>query len=83
LSKNKKKKKQLSDLEKRFFADSIFLKGVHYYFRSLHRLLIILLNKKMISDPFEKDIELRFNNRFRIFKNVLYLKKLTHETYLK
>jgi hypothetical protein len=56
---------------------------VHYYFRSLHRLLVILMQRKLINDPFEKDIELRFNNRFRIFKNVLFLKKLSHETYLK
>lgn len=65
-------------MEKKYLSDSVFLKGVHYYFRSLHRLLIILLNRKLIEDPFEKDIELRFNNRFRIFKNVLFLKKLNH-----
>ena len=59
------------------------MKGLHFYFRSFFRLLILLINKKHIVDPFANELQIRFNNRFRIFKNVLFLKKLTYETYVK
>ena len=83
LGKNKKKKKQLTDLQKRFLSDSIYLKGLHYYFRAFYRLLVILINRKFIVDPFADSLELRINNRFRVFKNVLFLKKLNFETFKK
>lgn len=83
LGKNKKKKKQLTDLQKKFLSDSIYLKGIHYYFRAFFRLLVILINRKFIIDPFADTLELRINNRFRVFKNVLFLKKLNFETFKK
>lgn len=46
----------LSDLEKKFLADSIFKKGLHYYIRSFERVLIILINQKHITDPFEDNL---------------------------
>lgn len=81
--KNRKKKKQLSELQKKFLADSLFVKGLHYYFRAYYRLLIVLGNRKLIVDPFESQLELRISNRFRIFKNVLFIKKITYQLYVK
>jgi hypothetical protein len=83
LGKNKKKKKLLTDMQKRFLSDSIYLKGLYYYFRAFYRLLVVLINRKFIVDPFTESLELRINNRFRVFKNVLFLKKLNFETFQK
>ena len=59
----------------------MFKKGLHYYFRALNRIMFVLLNRKLILDPFENSLELKFSNRFRIFKNALFIRKLTYETY--
>ena len=80
---NKKQKKHLSEGEKRFLADSLFLKGLHYYIRAFYRLLVLLISRGHINDPFKSSQELRINNRFRIFKNIMFLKKLNHETFEK
>jgi len=45
--------------------------------------MVILINKKYIIDPFEEELEIRINNRFRIFKGIMFMKKLTYETYSK
>jgi hypothetical protein len=73
----------MSESEKRFLADSLFLKGVHYYFRSFYRVLVILIARGHIADSFKTTQKLRMNNRFRIFKNVMFLKKLDHSTFEK
>lgn len=62
-------------------SDALFKKGLHFYFRSLNRIMFVLLNRKLIFDPFENSLELKFSNRFRIFKNALFIRKLTYETY--
>ena len=64
-------------------ADSIFLRGLHYYFRSFYRVLILLIARGHLTDPFKTSQELRINNRFRIFKNVMFMKKLNNETFEK
>jgi hypothetical protein len=53
---NKNKKKKISDGSRKYFADAIFKKGLHYYVRSLHRLLFVMVNRKLIENPFEENL---------------------------
>ncbi len=76
-----KQKKKLGEVERVFLSDAMFKKGLHFYFRALNRIMFVLLNRNLIFDPFENSLELKFSNRFRIFKNALFIRKLTYETY--
>lgn len=80
---NNKKKKKINEATRKFFTDSIFKKALHYYVRSLHRIFFILVHRKLMENPFVENLKLRINNRFRIFKNVFFVRTLDYDQYLR
>lgn len=49
---NNKKKKKISEANRKYFTDTVFKKALHYYVRSIHRLLFVMVNRKLIENPF-------------------------------
>ena len=80
---NKKLKKKMNENSKRMFADIIFKQALHLYSRSLFRIICLLHHRNLVPNPFEASEETRVNNRFRIFKNVMFLKPIVYEDYRK
>lgn len=77
------KKKKLSLTQKKFFYDYLFCKAQQLYNKGISRLSYMLLTKNIIKNKNdEKTYKNRFNNRFKIFKNVYYVKLLAYEEYL-
>jgi hypothetical protein len=76
-----KKKKKVAETSRKYFSDAIFKKALHYYVRSFHRILFVLVSRGLIENPFEEHLESRIKNRFRIFKNVYFVRTITYEQY--
>lgn len=53
---NNKKKKKISETSRKYFTDCVFKKALHYYVRSLHRLLFVLVHRKLIENPFAENL---------------------------
>lgn len=72
--------KKLTDFERRFFFESIYYKGLQFYFKALSRFSFFLYKKGFIK-IFNNDetFETRFNHRFRIFEKCYFIKKLDFE----
>ena len=73
----------MNENSKRMFADIIFKQALHLYSRSLFRIICLLHHRNLVPNPFEASEETRVNNRFRIFKNVMFLKPIVYEDYKK
>lgn len=80
---NNKKKKKVPEATRKYFTDSIFKKALHYYVRSIHRLLFVLVQRKLMENPFSENLETRIKNRFRIFKNVYFVRTIDYEQYVR
>lgn len=80
---NNKKKKKVSEATRKYFTDSIFKKALHYYVRSIHRLLFVLVHRKLMENPFSENLEVRIKNRFRILKNVYFVRTIDYEQYVR
>lgn len=76
-------KKKMSDNSKKMFADIFFKRALHLYFGALFKLISVLHNRKHLENQFEEDEEVRIKNRFRIFKNVFFVKYIEYEDYRK
>lgn len=55
---NTKKKKKVSQAGRKYFTDAIFKKALHYYVRSFHRILFIMVNRKLLPNPFSENMEI-------------------------
>ena len=76
-----KKMKKLTEFERRFFFESIYYKGLQFYFKALSRFSFFLYKKgliKIFNDG--ETFETRFNHRFRIFEKCYFIKKLDFES---
>ena len=81
-----KKKKKLSDFQKKFFYKSIFQKAIESYIRSMMKLVHGLQKRGLIKNYYENDkeaYEKRFYSRLKVFENIFFIKKLEFSDYLK
>lgn len=77
-----KKLKKISELQKTMLRDAQYNKCVLEYYKNISRLSFFYLDKGFIPCKNTKEtLELRFINRFKIFENCHYVKKLTYPAY--
>ena len=78
-----KKKKKITDFQRKFFFESLFYKALQMYSKGLSRFSYFLLTKGIIKKVnTDETYENRFNNRFRIFDKCYFLKRLEYETFV-
>ena len=74
-----KRKKKFDANVRKMFTDTQFKKALHFYIRAFHRILVVLQVRGHFVDPFSEKLELRTKNRFRIFKQIAFLRKFDYD----
>jgi len=76
-----KKKKKLTEFQKRFFYESLYYKAIQNYVRVMLRLSSIVIIKGLIKMPEEQELKSRYYLRLRIFDRAYFLGKNEFEEY--
>ena len=79
-----KKKKKLTDFQRKYFYKNIFQKAVESYIRSMIKLTYGLQKRGIIKNYYENDreaLEKRFFLRLKMFDNIFFIKKLELNDY--
>jgi hypothetical protein len=78
-----KKKKKLTDFQRKFFFEHLYYKAVENYARVMLRISYLVIYKELL--PFPKDREVirnRYYQRLKIFDNIYFLKKMEFEDFI-
>ena len=81
-----KKKKKLTDFQRKYFYDNLVNKAIESYIRSMLKLTYSLIRKGYIKDYYGEDkdaLEKRFCMRLKIFENVFFIRKIEFADFTK
>lgn len=79
-----KKKKKLTDFQKKVFFETVYTRGLENYCKSMARLCHALSAHKVIKGEInDQALAARYAQRYKVFENVFFIRRVEFDEYKK